>query len=80
MVVIDVWHFDLLPRDTSLPLGAKRTQDLSFALVRGSQQDSGHVVTSHPWGGTGVPSAWGRGQLVQESLPLPYPAWEALLR
>ena len=68
MVAIDVRRFDLLPRGAVLPLGAKQTQDLSFALVVGSQQDSGQCGHQPPLGWNWGAQRLGQGA-VGEGIP-----------
>jgi len=58
MEAIDIQRFDQLTLGTSLLPVAAETDLVSFHLLwLGSQQDSVHVVTSHPWGGIRVPSS-----------------------
>lgn len=69
---IDIQRFDQLTLGTSLLPVAKPRQTLSVSVCSGggSRQDSVHVVTSHPWGGIGVPSSWGRERgAVGEGIP-----------
>ena len=71
MEAIDIQRFDQLTLGTSLLPVAAETDLVSFHLLwLGSQQDSVHVVTSHPWGGIRVPSSWGRERgAVGEGIP-----------
>ena len=72
MKAIDIQRFDQLTLGTSLLPVAKPRQTLSVSVCSGggSRQDSVHVVTSHPWGGIGVPSSWGRERgAVGEGIP-----------
>ena len=68
------WYSALWPaysRHISASRGRAETDIVSFHLLwLGSQQDSVHVVTSHPWGGIRVPSSWGRERgAVGEGIP-----------
>lgn len=69
MEAIDIQRFDQLTLGTSLLPVAEPRQTLSVSICSGG--GVGRIrSTSHPWGGIGVPSSWGRERgAVGEGIP-----------